>query len=236
MNTREQLLLLDNFDTYYREMPFHDKKSDNLRYYFTGGYYGYSDAFFLYSMLRYLKPKNLIEIGSGFSSCVTLDTNELFMNNELNCVFIEPFAARLKSLLKGNEKAKIYEKRLQDIPLELFEILQEGDILFIDSTHISKLDSDVNYIIHKLLPKLHRGVYIHFHDIFFPFEYPKSNYDAGYAWNEIYMLRAFLEYNNSFKIILFNTYLQAKFKCQLETRFPLLYKNTGGSIWIQKCA
>jgi hypothetical protein len=56
----------------------------------------------------------------------------------------------------------------------------------------------------------------------------------GRAWNEQYMLRAFLEYNNDFKIVLFNTYLENKYEKDIKSRFPLLYKNTGGSIWIKK--
>jgi len=106
--------------------------------------------------------------------------------------------------------------------------------LFIDSTHVAKFNSDVNYVFHKILPALASGVYIHFHDVFYPFEYPREWLLKGWAWNEQYMLRAFLEYNNDFKIVLFNTYLENKYEQDLKNRFPLLYKNTGGSIWVKK--
>jgi hypothetical protein len=187
-------------------------------------------------MLRHLEPNKLIEVGSGASSCVTLDTNELFLGNEVNCTFIEPFPAFLKSLIKDTDKSnvRIIDSKLQDVPLNLFKELQENDILFIDSTHVSKFNSDVNYILHEILPVLSNGVYIHFHDIFFPFEYPKEWLLNGMAWNEQYILRAFLEYNNHFKIILFNTYLETIYQEKLKERFPLLFKNTGGSIWIKK--
>jgi hypothetical protein len=195
-------------------------------------------------MLRRLKPKKVIEVGSGFSSSVTLDTNELFFNNSINCIFIEPYPERLKSLLKENDKGsvRILERKLQEIPLNVFRELSENDILFIDSTHVAKFNSDVNYIIHTILPALAKGVYIHFHDIFFPFEYPKGWLLANRSWNEVYILRAFLEYNEHFKIILFNSYIQERAKEKLFERFPLLYKdrfdvghkNTGASIWIKK--
>jgi hypothetical protein len=236
LNTDEQMELLNSFDLFYKEIPFNEQKTASMRYYFKNGFYSYSDAVFLYCMIRHLKPKRLIEAGSGFSSSVSLDTNELFMGNKILCTFIEPFPQRLKSLLKGGEKdsVKIYETGLQEISLNIFRELEKDDILFIDSTHVSKCGSDVNYIIHEILPVLSEGVYIHFHDVFYPFEYPKEWFLGGYAWNEQYILRAFLEYNERYKIVLFNTYLQKKYEDELRKRFPLIYKNTGGSIWIKK--
>jgi hypothetical protein len=236
LNVEEQFELLNEFEGYYKELPFTDEKTGGLRYYFLNGAYSYSDAIFLYCMLRHLKPQKIIEVGSGFSSCVTLDTNDLFLENSMNCTFIEPYPALLKSLLKGNDSSniKIHESRLQDVSLDVFMNLRENDILFIDSTHVSKFKSDVNYVIHTILPSLAKGVYIHFHDVFYPFEYPKEWLMDGRAWNEQYILRAFLEYNRSFKIVLFNTYLESVFREKLINRFPLIYKETGGSIWIKK--
>jgi hypothetical protein len=234
--TKEQFDLLDKFEPLYNELPFKDEKTDGLRYYFANGAYCYSDAIFLYCMLRHLQPQNIIEVGSGFSSCVTLDVNEKFLENKMNCTFIEPYPALLKSLIKDedNAKIKICESKLQDIPLNNFAELKENDVLFIDSTHVSKFNSDVNYIIHNILPIVSKGVYIHFHDIFYPFEYPKEWLLEGRAWNEQYILRAFLQYNSNFKIVLFNTYLETMFCEKLKNRFPLIFKNTGGSIWIKK--
>jgi hypothetical protein len=236
LNIQGQFDLLNKFEIFYKELPFQDDKTDGLRYYFINGSYSYSDAIFLYCMLRYLAPQKIIEVGSGFSSCVTLDTNELFLKNKMECTFIEPYPILLKSLIKENDNSniKIFESRLQDISLNTFMELKENDILFIDSTHVSKFNSDVNYVIHKILPVLSKGVHIHFHDIFYPFEYPKAWLMEGRAWNEQYILRAFLEYNLNFKIVLFNTYLETIFDEKLKDRFPLIYKDTGGSIWIKK--
>ena len=236
LNAHEQLNLLDSFEPFYGELPFTDEKIEGLRFYYKNDYYNYSDAILLYCMIRYLKPQQIVEIGSGFSSSVTLDTNERFMGKSINCVFIEPYPARLESLLKNDDKENItiHKNRLQEIPIEIFGELNKNDILFIDSTHVAKFNSDVNYIFHKILPVLAHGVYIHFHDVFYPFEYPQEWLLEGRAWNEQYVLRAFLEYNNAFKIVLFNTYLESMYEAKLKSRFPLLYKNTGGSIWIKK--
>lgn len=236
LNTAEQLELLNSFEYFYEELPFPEKKSKDFRYYYENEAYSYSDAILLYSMIRHLKPKKFIEVGSGFSSSVTLDTNEKFMDNSMNCVFIEPYPQRLESLLTDTDKKNIviHKKGLQEVSVNLFKELQENDILFIDSTHISKFNSDVNYLFNEILPALNSGVYIHIHDIFYPFEYPKEYLLEGRAWNEQYVLKAFLQYNQSFKIMLFNTYLESMFEKEIRNRFPLLYKNTGGSIWIKK--
>lgn len=85
----EQLRLFDVFAKYYHELPFEAEKSDKLRYFFENPAYSYSDAIFLYSMIRYAKPQRIIEVGSGYSSCAILDTNELFFENQISCTFIE---------------------------------------------------------------------------------------------------------------------------------------------------
>jgi len=204
LNANEQLNLLDSFEPFYHELPFADQKQEGLRYYYDNGFYGYSDAILLYCMIRHLRPKKVIEAGSGFSSSITLDTNEIFMGNTIKCIFIEPNPARLEKLLKNSdrENVTIHQKRLQEVSIEVFKGLNENDILFIDSTHVSKFNSDVNYIFHEILPVLAQGVHIHFHDVFYPFEYPREWLFQGRAWNEQYMLRAFLEYNKDFKIVI----------------------------------
>lgn len=126
-------------------------------------------------MIRAKKPRRINEIGSGYSSAVTLDTNELYFSNQIHCTFIEPYPERLLNLLSAEDIARnvLVTTRLQDVEIETFPELARGDFLFIDSTHVSKLGSDVNRIFFEIMPKLNEGVFIHFHDIFYPFEYPK---------------------------------------------------------------
>ena len=236
LNEQEQIKLLEDFKEYYNEIPFKSYKEEGLTYYFENEFYSYSDAIVLYCMIRHIKPKKIIEVGSGFSSCVILDTNEIYFNDNIHCTFIEPFPERLLSLIKtsSHKNINLLIKDVQDININMFSSLSENDILFIDSTHVSKVNSDVNHIFFNILPNLKKGVYIHFHDIFYPFEYPKEWILGGRAWNEAYMLRAFLQYNNSFKIIFYNTYLQHIHKNKFLDEYPLCMKNTGGSIWLKK--
>ncbi len=236
LNEKGQINLLNEFKGYYNEQPFGGHKKENLRYFFENPAYSYSDAIILYCMMRHARPKNVIEVGSGYSSCVILDTNELFFNNGISCTFIDPYPALLQSLLKDNDKDRIdiIPKKLQDVDINRFASLTAGDILFIDSTHVSKIGSDVNQIFFTILPFLKSGVYIHFHDIFYPFEYPKEWIYEGRAWNEAYLLRTFLQYNSGFKIQFFNTFLEYFYEDEFRSEMPLCMKNKGGSIWIKK--
>jgi hypothetical protein len=187
-------------------------------------------------MIRHLKPRRIIEIGSGFSSCVTLDTNELFLDSSIKTTFIEPNPDLLLSLIKKNDKnkIKIIPKRLQDISLKVFGELGVNDILFIDSTHVSKINSDVNRIFFEILPALSSGIYIHFHDVFFPFEYSKAWIYEGRAWNEAYLLRSFLQYNSEFSVVLMNTFIRHFHESFFREKMPLCLKDPGGSLWIRK--
>lgn len=234
MNPDGQLELLGKFTSYYRDMPFEAGKKEGLRYYFENPAYSYSDAIFLHCMIRHTRPRRIIEVGSGFSSCMMLDTNELYFDGKIESTFIEPYPELLESLVRETDQVRIIPDRLQDVDLRLFDTLKANDILFIDSTHVSKIDSDVNRIIFDILPRLAPGVYIHFHDIFYPFEYPKDWVLEGRAWNEAYLLRAFLEFNSSFRVILMNTYLSHFHQEALEAKLPLCLRNTGASIWLRK--
>ena len=217
-------------------MLIRNNKTGSLRYLLENPSYGYTDGIILYSMIRHIKPKRVIEVGSGYSTCLLLDTNEIFFNSSIDCTCIEPYPEFMLSLIKEGDKDQIHliEAKLQDVDLEIFSALDTGDILFIDSSHICKVNSDVNYIFFEILPHLKSGVYIHFHDIFYPFEYPKEWIFEGRAWNESYLLRGFLSYNNLFRIVFFTSFLQCFHKNLLESEMNLLMRDKGGSIWIQK--
>lgn len=236
LNEKEQFELLKEMKKYYDEIPFGDNKKDNLRYCFDNPFYCYSDAIFLYLVIRHFHPGRVVEVGSGFSSAVILDTDEWFLKNEVQCTFIEPNPERLFSIMKKEDKKnhRIIKSYVQDVDPKLFNQLVENDILFIDSSHVSKTGSDVNFVIFDILPSLNCGVLIHLHDVFYPFEYPKEWVLEGMAWNESYILRAFLQYNSQFKIVLFNTFLEYYYEYWFKENMPLCLKNRGGSIWLKR--
>ncbi len=236
LNLEEQIELIKEFGRYYEQLPFANNHREGLRYYYQNPAYVNGDAVILYSLIRHCKPKRIIEAGCGFSSCVILDTNELFFNFQIQCTFIDPYPDLLEKLMKKEDhsRVKIVPRMLQDVEPELFSQLEENDLLVIDSTHVSKIDSDVNFIFNTILPNLKKGVWVHFHDIAYPFEYPIGWIEEGRAWNEQYMLRAFLQFNSDFKIKLFNTYLGLFQADLLKKNLPAMFDNMGGSIWIQR--
>ena len=236
LNLEGQVQLLSRLKEYFGEFPFCSGKSQRLRFFLDNPNFGGADAVFLYAMMRYLKPRKIVEIGSGYSSSLMLDINELFFNGDIQFTFIEPHPELLRATLaQGDEKkVEIIPDRVQDISLEKFASLDDGDILFVDSSHVSKVGSDVNALFFEILPSLRRGVYVHIHDIFFPFEYPSEWVYEGRAWNEVYLLRAFLQYNTAFRIVLFNALIAKIHEEDLQRELPTELDRAGG-IWMVKC-
>ena len=243
LNLDGQLKLLEGFKKLHKEIPYdllNNKENEALRYKFTGRpQYRYSDVVFLYHTIRHLQPQRIIEVGSGSSSAVMLDINDLFFDSSIKFTFIEPYPERLLNSLTEEDKTKhvIIAKRVQNVPISTFRSLRENDILFIDSSHVSKTGSDLNQIFFNILPIINKGVWIHFHDIFYPFELPE-HWVLRYKrfWNENYLLRAFLMNNNSYEIVLFNSFLHKKHRKWLEVEMPecLIDEADTGSIWIRK--
>jgi len=236
LREKEQLSLVEVFARdYYRDQPFREERTDELTYFFHNEAFCHCDAIILHCLLRHFRPRRVIEIGSGFSSCVTLDTNRLFLNDSIQCVFIDPYSTVLKTLRGGNvEGLHIIPKRVQDVPLDVFTELDSGDVLFIDSSHVSKVGSDVNHILFNILPALRPSVRVHFHDVFYPFEYPENWIVNGRSWTEAYLLRAFLQFNDTFEIELFPNYLTRFHQDFFKQRMPLCLKDPGGSLWLRK--
>lgn len=232
----EQLELLSRLARLYPEIPFSSEKDGKHRYSFANPAYSWCDGIMLYSMIRELQPKRIVEIGSGYSSCLTLDTNELFFGGGIECTFIEPHAQLLRSLLRPGEaeRVQIIEKKLQDVDLGIFEKLQAHDILFVDSSHVMKAGSDLHTLFFQILPRLKAGVVIHFHDVFDRFEYPAPWLREGRAWNEDYVLRAFLQGNSEFKIKMFTSYMLRAHRDWFEKHMPNCLRNLGGNLWIER--
>lgn len=157
------------------------------------------DAALLYGSIRDARPKRIIEIGSGHSTLVISKAlKDEGCNTQFTC--IEPF---IPDYLKPTPYgvSEIIEKTLQEVPGSCFTELHANDILFIDSTHVVRYDSDVVYEILEILPSLNPGVIVHVHDIFLPDDYPELWLSQSrFFWNEQYMLQAFLSMNPFFKI------------------------------------
>jgi hypothetical protein len=230
-----QAALMDQLLAYRAELPLERARNTGARYYRPNGSFLFQDAFTLAAMIQHLKPARFVEVGCGMSSCVTLDTCEaLQLNTRLT--FIEPYPEYLLGLLRPDdqERFELRSQFIQDVPLEVFTQLEAGDVLFIDTSHVSKVGSDVNHIFFQILPRIKSGVYVHFHDIWYPFEYPKDWLHRGMFWNEAYLLRALLTLNPTFKITLFNNYVLHSMAERIKSELPLCFEEPGASIWLQR--
>lgn len=236
LNEEAQLELLSEFFPLYSNLRFPETPSESHRFFYQNDWFSYSDAIFLFCFLQRFEPKRIVEVGSGFSSAAILDTIEATpgLDPEISC--IEPDPDRLFTLLRGEDKDRIevIERRVQDVPLDLLTRLEAGDLLFIDSSHVVKCGSDLQFLLFEVAPHLKPGVFVHFHDVFYPFDYPPHWLSEGRYWNENYFLRAFLSYNSEWTIRFFNTYVHHMYGELISEKMPLCAKNPGGSLYIQR--
>ena len=232
-----QLELISKFryEDELREFPL--QGSPRTGFYYLNHMFGPGDADALYSIIRHLKPKRMIEIGSG---CSTLLAKAALHRNRLEGhdsehICIEPYP---DTWLEQLELTRLIQKPVENIEPEFFGQLGPNDILFIDSSHVLRIGGDVQFEYLEYLRRLRPGVFVHMHDIFLPFEYPLSWVrDKKWFWTEQHILQAFLAFNSAFEIVLALSYLQAHHREELERATPLLAEHPStrpGSFWIRR--
>ena len=164
--------------------------------------YGRVGADLLHGVVRGLRPRRIVELGSGQSTLIMAAATERNRAEgaETELRTFDPFPTVARPGLPG--LASLEAVRAQDVPLEVFTALRDGDVLFVDTTHTVKLGSDVNHIVLDVLPALAPGVLVHVHDIFLPYEYPRRwHEESGFHWAEQYLLQAFLACNPGFEVL-----------------------------------
>lgn len=239
LNVGGQLDLLEELGRRRADVDLPAKPDSGWRFYHGNGFYDFGSAIVLYGVIRHVSPSRIVEIGSGFSSALMLDIDERFFNWAIECTLIDPFPEnRLLKLLRPGDRDRvtIIPHFLQDVDLALFDPFEQVDMLFIDSSHVSKMGSDVNLLFFEIIPRLPIGAWIHFHDIFYPFDYPPKWIEDRRAWNEAYLLRTFLEHNRAFQICFFFDYLRRFEREALERALPGSTASSTGSIWLKRVA
>lgn len=171
-------------------------------FHFNNGAFESGDAEVWYQLLRAQRPRQVIEIGSGYSTL--LARRALAQNAKddptYRCrhVCVEPYEMPWLE----NLEIEVVRKRVEELPVSFFSGLSAGDILLIDSSHMIRPQGDVLYEYLELLPTLAEGVIVHIHDIFSPRDYLESwLVDDIKFWNEQYLLEAFLTNNSEWKIV-----------------------------------
>jgi len=241
-NVNEQLALLKNFNYKNELLLFPRKKTSNkFEFSYNYGAYPSGDSEIYYSMIRFLKPKRIIEIGSGSSTLMALNAIKFNKHEdksyECELICIEPYEYDWLEELN----IKVIRQRVERLDFSWFQGLDKNDILFIDSSHIIRPQGDVLYIILEILPRLKKQVYVHFHDICSPKDYFDEWILNQVFWNEQYLLEAFLSFNKDFRIVLASNYLFHHYKDILLDKCPILKEDLvnnplrePGSFWIQR--
>ena len=193
-NWNEQLTLVNELAAYSDELR-------ELQFDFDNAFFNGFDAAVYYSLIRHLQPQRIVEIGGGYSTQIA--DRALARNGTGKLTCIEPYP---EERLNGAKlDIELITKRVEEIDIDFFSSLDANDILFIDSSHTVKFGSDVCFEFLEVLPRLKPGVWIHVHDIFFPHDYPEEwLIERRQAWNEQYLLEAFLSFNSRFSVQLAN--------------------------------
>jgi len=215
-----QLNLLQNFaDKYESEWTFPDHPVDGMAYHYNNGLFETVDAEIAYSMVRSFAPARIIEVGGGYSTRVlaaALRKNFEERGTQCELITIDPYCDPVLSSI-----STLIRKPVQDVEMDLFQSLGDNDILFIDSSHVVSVGSDVVFEYLEILPRLRKGVVVHAHDIFLPSDYPREPVlEKMCFWSEQYLLQSFLSLNPSFEVLWGSSSMQAFHPEILDKYFP----------------
>ncbi len=235
-NVSGQLDMLDRFNFSEELTDIPQERTSTLGFHLNNGRFESGDAEYWYQIIRTIKPKRIIEVGSGSSTLMAI--NAINKNRhedsayECDHICIEPY--EMPWLEDVN--VSVVRKKVEEIALSFFSQLQENDILFIDSSHIIRPHGDVLFEYLELLPSLNTGVIVHVHDIFSPKNYLEEwLQDRVRFWNEQYLLEAFLTHNSEWKIIGALNYLSHNHYEKFSSIAPFLTpEREPGSFYIQK--
>lgn len=169
--------------------------------------FGFSSAALLHTFIRANGTRKVIEVGGGYSSLISLaalEQNHGPSGFEFVCVEPYPTAWLEQAIARAGTNAKLIRQPAEQLDPAMLADLRENDILFIDSSHCVLLASDVNFLYLQVIPRLRPGVLVHIHDIYIPYEYPKSHFFGPNKlfWNEQYLLQALLTDNPRLQVIL----------------------------------
>jgi predicted O-methyltransferase YrrM len=235
-NEQEQEDLAEVFAQQERLAFVDEETPDPTEYWTRNDQYPALDAWVLEAVLRYLRPRQMIEIGSGYSSLVSARVNREFLNSSMRFTCVEPYPRGfLQAGVPGISHLRTEE--VQDTPLELFERLGDGDVLFVDTSHTVKTGGDVAWIYGEILPRLSPGVVVHIHDAFIPGEYPQEWVMEGWGWNEIYLIKAFLAFNSGYRVIFGVRWMLQNRAELIDRAFPGFreHRDRGGAaLWLRR--
>jgi hypothetical protein len=220
LNLEKQVQLVEDFAAQYgSEWSFPAQAGRPTEYHYNNGLFETVDAEMAYSFVRHFKPARIIEVGGGFSTQIlsaALRANRASNGIDGQLTTVEPFPSPHLA-----EITNLVPKRIQDVDMDLFLSLQDGDILFLDSSHVVSVGSDVVREYLEIVPRLQPGVIVHVHDIFLPSDYPRDAVLSNFCfWSEQYVLQAFLAFNPQFEVLWGSSAMQQYHPDILAETFP----------------
>ena len=195
----------------------------SVSYQRSNGFFEIVDAEIAYCLVRHYKPRRIVEVGGGYSSRVmaaALDLNLKQDGIRGELITIDPYPDRFPTQALS-DRVHLIPQTVQNVDLDVFLSLQSGDFLFLDSSHVVGIGSDVVREYLEIVPRVADGVIIHAHDIFIPADYPREAVLHNLAfWSEQYLLQALLMFNPRFEVIWGSSAMQSREPEALEKAFP----------------
>jgi hypothetical protein len=235
-NVAGQLATLGEFTFAGELTDLPRERRGSSEFFLNNGAFESGDAEYWYQIIRAVRPKRILEIGSGSSTLMAIKAIKMNREDdpgyECEHTCVEPYEAPWLE----NTGVRVVREKVEDVGTALFSSLEENDILFIDSSHMIKPQGDVLFEYLQLLPSLRKGVIVHVHDIFSPRNYPSQWLQVEIMfWNEQYLLEAFLTDNGRWKIIGALNYLRHNHYDKLKAVAPFLSPDREpGSFYIRK--
>jgi predicted O-methyltransferase YrrM len=213
-----------------RLADFEDAGRNEVGYSYQNPYFSSPDVEILYSLIRKHSPRTVVEVGCGNSTKII---RQAIIDGRLSTSLVSIDPEPRQEI--GRLADRMYLKRVEDSDAaSTFAALTEGDVLFIDSSHLVKCGNDVVFLYLNILPTIKPGVLLHIHDIFLPYEYPREwIVKEKWVWNEQYLVQTLLAFSDAFEVLWPAHYLQ-RTRPDFLQHFPRSKNRLAASFWLRK--